>query len=126
MKSVIVSQVCAPVSYLSASVTTQATPSTPAVHMHICFTDTDSFSSKPKFATKSDKDKEARWNSHAWYYLAVTLNQIVLALSVTDRVVACTLVDMYFKVFEEILGSKANADKPGNIEDQSIGPPRRD
>ena len=126
MKSVIVSQVCAPVSDLSASVTTQATPSTPAVHMHICFTDTDSFSSKPKFATKSDKEKEARWNSHAWYYLAVTLNQIVLALSVTDRVVACTLVDMYFKVFEEILGSKANADKPGNIEDQSIGPPRRD
>ena len=112
MKSVIVREVRALVFRLPASTAAQAAPSTPAIHTHIRFTDADSSSSKPKPAAKSDKDKgpEARWNSHAWYYSAVTLNQIVLTPSATDRVVARTLVDTYFEMFEEILGSKVNDD----------------
>ena len=121
MKSVIVREVRALVFRLPASTAAQAAPSTPAVHTHIRFTDADSSSSKPKPAAKSDKEKgpEARWNSHAWYYSAVTLNQIVLTPSATDRVVARTLVDMYFEMFEEILGSKADIDDASNIEEST-------
>ena len=123
MKSVIVREVRALVFRLPASTAAQAAPSTPAVHTHIRFADADSSSSKPKPAAKSDKEKgpEARWNSHAWYYSAVTLNQIVLTPSTTDRVVARTLVDMYFEMFEEILGSKTDVDDSRNIEEQSTG-----
>ncbi|TBU28801.1 CBF-domain-containing protein [Dichomitus squalens] len=118
MKAVIVREVRALVFRLPASTAAQAASSTPAVHTHIRFTDADSSSSKAKPTPKSDKEKgtEGRWNSHAWYYSAVTLNQVVLTPSTADRVVARTLVDMYFEMFEEILGSKTDSDDASDNE----------
>ena len=63
----------------------------------------------------------ARWNSHAWYYASVTLNQVVLTPSAADRAVARTLVDMYFEMFEEILGSKHDDDDGSEDEGHKKG-----
>ncbi|THH28825.1 hypothetical protein EUX98_g5360 [Antrodiella citrinella] len=61
-------------------------------------------------APKKSKDKTKapvmeRWNSHSWYYSAVTLNQIVLTPSEQDRETARSLIEVYFEMFREILGS---------------------
>ncbi|KAI0696997.1 CBF/Mak21 family-domain-containing protein [Cerioporus squamosus] len=115
MKGVIVREVRSLIFRLPASTAAQAAPSSDTpTNSHIRFSD-DSSSSKGKLASK-DKDKAsegslARWNSHAWYYAAVTLNQIVLTPTTADRAVARTLVDMYFEMFEEILGSKRDEDE---------------
>ncbi|RDX44650.1 CBF-domain-containing protein [Lentinus brumalis] len=118
MKGVIVREVRSLIFRLAASTAAQAASSSDApTGSHIRFSD-DSSSSKAKAARK-DKDKAsegslARWNSHAWYYAAVTLNQIVLTPTTADRAVARTLVDMYFEMFEEILGSKHDEDESDN------------
>ena len=115
MKGVIVREVRSLVFRLPASTAAQATPSADAPkNSHIRFSD-DSSSSKSKPARK-DKEKArdgalARWNSNAWYYASVTLNQIVLTPTPADRAVARTLVEMYFEMFEEILGSKRDEDE---------------
>ena len=112
MKGVIVREIRALVFRLPASTAAQATPTDATKPTHIRFDE----SSSGKTKTKS-KEKEktsdgglARWNSHAWYYASVTLNQVVLTPSAADRAVARTLVDMYFEMFEEILGSKHDDD----------------
>ncbi|RPD58303.1 CBF-domain-containing protein [Lentinus tigrinus ALCF2SS1-7] len=115
MKGVIVREVRALIFRLPASTAAQAAPSSDAPkNSHIRFSD-DSSSSKAKAARK-DKEKASegslgRWNSHAWYYASVTLNQVVLTPTTADRAVARTLVDMYFEMFEEILGSKRDEDE---------------
>lgn len=48
-------------------------------------------------------------NIHARYYSVITLNQITLTPS--DQVVAGLLVDLYFKLFEEILHEGARNEK---------------
>ncbi|PIL32656.1 hypothetical protein GSI_05360 [Ganoderma sinense ZZ0214-1] len=115
MKAVIVREVRALVFRLPASTAAQATPS--ASHTHIRFTDDDPSTSKPKPKEKPIY-KDIRWNSHAWYYAAVTLNQVVLTPSAGDRLVARTLVDAYFEMFEEILGSKTDNDDTGSDKDE--------
>lgn len=117
MKAVIVREVRALVFRLPASTAAQATPSAPAVHTHIRFADDDPSTSKHKPKEKAS-DKDSRWNSHAWYYAAVTLNQVVLTPSTSDRVVARTLVDMYFEMFEEVLGSKTDDDDGSDNEER--------
>lgn len=115
MKAVIVREVRSLIFRLPASTAAQANPAPTDApkNTHIRFSD-DSSSSKLKSNSK-EKEKVidgalARWNSHAWYYASVTLNQIVLTPSTADRAVARTLVDMYFEMFEEILGSKHDDD----------------
>ncbi|KAI0808101.1 CBF/Mak21 family-domain-containing protein [Fomes fomentarius] len=115
MKAVIVREVRSLIFRLPASTAAQAnpTPTDAPKNTHIRFSD-DSSSSKPKSNSK-EKEKAsdgalARWNSHAWYYASVTLNQIVLTPSTADRAVARTLVDIYFEMFEEFLGSKHDDD----------------
>ena len=106
MKGVIVREVRSLVFRLPASTAAQATPSADAPkNSHIRFSD-DSSSSKAKPARKDKEGGLARWNSNAWYYASVTLNQIVLTPTTAERAVARTLVEMYFEMFEEILGSK--------------------
>ena len=115
MKGVIVREVRSLVFRLPASTAAQATPSADAPKTsHIRFSD-DSSSSKAK-PVRKEKEKAsegglARWNSNAWYYASVTLNQIVLTPTPADRAVARTLVEMYFEMFEEILGSKRDEDE---------------
>ncbi|KAI0919766.1 hypothetical protein AcV5_001742 [Taiwanofungus camphoratus] len=61
-----------------------------------------------------------RWNSHAWYYAAVTLNQVVLAAGEHDRAVARTLIGVYFEMFQEILGA-AGGSASRDVEDERDG-----
>ncbi|KAI0643202.1 CBF/Mak21 family-domain-containing protein [Trametes meyenii] len=111
MKGVIVREVRSLVFRLPASTSAQAVP-TDAVNKHIRFDDADASSSKSKTKKEAGKDDaSSRWNTHAWYYSSVTLNQIVLTPSATDRTVARMLVDSYFEMFEEILGSKVDNDE---------------
>lgn len=141
MKGVIVREVRALIFRLPSSTAAQAAPANPA-GTHIRFGDADSSSSKPKSKGKKDvaakADPQSRWNSHAWYYASVTLNQVVLTPSTVDRAVARMLVDSYFEMFEEILGSKgdedeaepegevvdAKEDKSGRGKGKDRGPPR--
>ncbi|OJT07307.1 Ribosome biogenesis protein MAK21 [Trametes pubescens] len=141
MKGVIVREVRALIFRLPSSTAAQAAPANPA-GTHIRFSDADASSSKPKSKGKKDAaakaDPQSRWNSHAWYYASVTLNQVVLTPSTVDRAVARMLVDSYFEMFEEILGSKgdedeaepegevvdAKEDKSGRGKGKDRGPPR--
>ncbi|KAI0739517.1 CBF/Mak21 family-domain-containing protein [Daedaleopsis nitida] len=121
MKAVIVREVRSLVFRLPASTAAQATPTAPTdgpKNKHIRFSDDSSGKSKPKNKKENTSASEglARWNSHAWYYAAVTLNQVVLTPSTQDRAVARTLVDMDFEMFDEILGSKADDDRDSDIE----------
>lgn len=137
MKSVIVREVRALIFRLPASTAAQAAPAVEGGEVplkkntHIRFADDATASSAGKSQTQKqeqkrqhnqkqkgkehEKEKEglARWNSHAWYYASVTLNQVVLTPTPGDRAVARTLVDVYFEMFEEILGSKREDDDDG-------------
>lgn len=66
----------------------------------------DGGKSKVKGKDKGEGSSMERWNTHAWYYAVVTLNQIVLSPTESDRAVARTLIGMYFDMFQEILGSR--------------------
>lgn len=50
-------------------------------------------------------------NLHARYYGVITLNQMVLSSSPEDQAVAGLLVDLYFKLFHEILHESARHEK---------------
>ncbi|KAI9058885.1 hypothetical protein FKP32DRAFT_1596755 [Trametes sanguinea] len=120
MKGVIVREIRSLIFRLPASTAAQAAPANSEAK-HIRFDDAHSSSSsssksKAKDATKKDGAPSSRWNTHAWYYSAVTLNQIVLTPSAADRTVARLLVDMYFEMFEEILGSKGDEDEGSDRE----------
>ncbi|KAI0631606.1 CBF/Mak21 family-domain-containing protein [Trametes polyzona] len=116
MKGVIVREVRALIFRLPASTAAQAAP-TASTNTHIRFDDASSSKSKPKAPKKDAGAKDtSRWNTHAWYYASVTLNQVVLTPSATDRTVARMLVDTYFEMFEEILGSKTDEDDPEHEE----------
>ena len=52
------------------------------------------------------KEEKNVWRAHARYYAAITFNQIVLSTSDADRAVARTLIDIYFKLFPEIVGER--------------------
>lgn len=111
MKGVIVREVRSLIFRVTASAATSSTqPSESKQNSHVRFGD-DGEKAKSKGKAK-DKSSHSdgkshtmeRWNSHAWYYASVTLNQVVLTPSEHDRDVARTLVDLYFEMFREILG----------------------
>ncbi|KAH9946569.1 CBF-domain-containing protein [Amylocystis lapponica] len=118
MKSVIVREIKALI-FRPAASTSAVAQAANKPNTHIVFADADT-APKAK-ADKKGKGKEKdggaqnmeRWNTHAWYYAAVTLNQVVLTPSEHDREVARTLVGMYFEMFQEILGAgkKPDTDK---------------
>lgn len=117
MKGVIVREVRALVFRPTASTSSVAATGTDSKqNSHIRFGNDDDKSHKAKGKAKdkaSLKDEKGhtmeRWNSHAWYYSSVTLNQIVLTPSDHDREVARTLIDLYFEMFREILGGSVGA-----------------
>lgn len=79
---------------------------------HIRFGNDSGTPSKAKGKAPHEDEKGHtmdRWNSHAWYYSSVTLNQVVLTPSDHDREVARTLIDLYFEMFREILGGTVNS-----------------
>ncbi|KZT30311.1 CBF-domain-containing protein [Neolentinus lepideus HHB14362 ss-1] len=74
----------------------------PVTNTHVRFSD-----------AKGGAGKGAEWNVHALYYGAVTLNQVVLSHAEADRAVARTLVDVYFKIFEGVVGRAGGGDEDG-------------
>ncbi|KAH9167890.1 CBF-domain-containing protein [Lactarius sanguifluus] len=96
MKAVIIRETTAlimrPTPPPSLRIVSRAKPTT-----HIRFRD------DPKPAPKQEKNV---WRAHARYYAAVTFNQIILSTSDADRAAARMLIDVYFKLFREIVGER--------------------
>ncbi|EJD44509.1 CBF-domain-containing protein [Auricularia subglabra TFB-10046 SS5] len=70
-----------------------------------------------------DKDKEKR-SQRARYYAVITFNQMVL--SAREGAVADRLMDMYFKLFQEMLGEGEEKEKAGDEEgDEGERPKKR-
>ncbi|KAL6303673.1 CBF/Mak21 family-domain-containing protein, partial [Sparassis latifolia] len=114
MKAVVVREVKALIfrPAASTSAVAQAGALVEKVHTHIRFDDDEPKGGGAQGKEKKGKAKDVtpaplaeRWNTHAWYYAAVTLNQIVLTPGEHDRGVARTLIGMYFEMFHEILGT---------------------
>jgi ribosome biogenesis protein MAK21 len=61
------------------------------------------FSSDPTSAPKREKYV---WRAHAQYYEAITFNQTILSTAEADRGAACTLIDVYFQLFREVVGER--------------------
>lgn len=79
-------------------------------NIHIRFADGDE---KPKPKPKDPTTDKG--NPHAKYYAAVTFNQIVLTPA--DRDVSLALLNVYFEMFKEILGTGGvDEDNQGNEE----------
>ncbi|KZT01908.1 CBF-domain-containing protein [Laetiporus sulphureus 93-53] len=90
---------------------------------HIKFTDEPSVEGKAKNKDQTQRGQGRgkaleRWNSHAWYHISVTLNQIVLTPSDANQAVARMLIAMYFEMFEEVLGAER---KNGTGEEKNAG-----
>jgi ribosome biogenesis protein MAK21 len=104
MKAVIVREIRALIFRPAASTSAAAQQALEATakNTHVRFDDDEKPKGKSKYITKGHTME--RWNSHAWYYSAVTLNQVVLTSTDHDRDVARVLIDVYFEMFREILG----------------------
>ncbi|KAF5348324.1 hypothetical protein D9756_010452 [Leucocoprinus leucothites] len=102
MKSIVVREIISLVLKPSPSAPT-TTPTTTPTNKHIRFASPEP-SSKSK-SKKPQQDKKPRSNPHAQYYATITFNQIVLTPSTTDREVAVRLIDIYFELFKDVLGS---------------------
>jgi ribosome biogenesis protein MAK21 len=63
--------------------------------------------SSPEPASKSKSQDKKLANSHAQYYATITFNQIVLTPTSSDREVAIRLIDIYFELFKDVLGSES-------------------
>ena len=125
MKGVIVREIRALIFRpVAPSVTVSSTETAPKQNTKIKFDDPEE---KPASTKKGSKDKQAkvntmeRWNSHAWYYASVTLNQVVLTPNDSGREVARTLIEAYFEMFQEILGSTGKSS--GTSQDYGEEPP---
>ena len=122
MKGIIVREIKTLVFKPTASSSETAQAPGPKQNSHIRFgDDTERKGAKSKDKGKGKVSGEAgkggameRWNSHAWYYAAVTLNQIVLTASDHDRDVARALIDLYFEMFSEILGGSVGGQEGGD------------
>ncbi|KAI6144196.1 ribosome biogenesis protein [Pisolithus tinctorius] len=66
---------------------------------------------KPQPKSKSKADSAARHpvNEHARYYASITLNQIIFRQNEKD--VAMQVIDVYFRLFEDILGEGRSAEE---------------
>ena len=124
MKAVIVREVKAlifrPVASSAAVASASAAAHQEKKHSHIRFDDNEDTKSKASKSSGKETTNERleRWNSHAWYYAAVTLNQVVLTSTEADRAVARTLLGVYFEMFEEILGANRGGGKEREEGDQ--------
>ena len=52
------------------------------------------------------KQEKNTWRAHARYYAAITFNQIVFSSSDAERAVARTLIEVYFKLFREVVSEQ--------------------
>lgn len=117
MKSIVVREIIALVFRPAAPVVPVPTASS----KHIRFGDAPA---KVKGTQSSDKRKDFA-NIHAAYYATITFNQIVLSPSTEDREVARHLINVYFDLFKDLLGSADTVlnDEPSVAEHET--PPAR-
>lgn len=109
MKGVIVREVAALIlrpSHGGASAPAASTTTTGATHLKFG----DDSKPKPKPQVKNIKEKKDLQQEHAKYYGTITLNQIMLTPTESDRAVAIQLINLYFELFKEILGQAAKPD----------------
>lgn len=98
MKSIVVREIIS----LVLKPSTPSAPVNPALaSKHIRFSSPPASKSKPQ----PKQDTKPR-NAHAQYYATITFNQIVLTPSQVDREVAVRLIDIYFELFKDVLGSE--------------------
>ncbi|KAL4071905.1 CBF/Mak21 family-domain-containing protein [Scleroderma yunnanense] len=89
---------------------TTSTPTTAAQNTHIRFNE-DGSGPKSKGQAKPQPDLATKKhvNEHARYYATITLNQIMFLPN--ERDVALQVMDVYFRLFEDILGERRLADE---------------
>ncbi|KAF8840266.1 CBF-domain-containing protein [Paxillus ammoniavirescens] len=92
---------------LRPSTSTPAVAAMPTVNTRIKFTE-DGADPKLKSKGKTDHGSKKNVNDHARYYSTITFNQIVFGAG--DRDVALQVVDVYFRMFEDLLGERKTAD----------------
>ena len=105
MKSVVVREITSLI--LRPSILSVPTTAVVPANNHIRPTSPGSSSKSSKSKLEVQDTKTAR-NSHAQYYATITFNQIVLTPSSTDCEVALRLIDIYFELFQVILGSDSS------------------
>ncbi|EKM74690.1 hypothetical protein AGABI1DRAFT_65411 [Agaricus bisporus var. burnettii JB137-S8] len=93
MKSIVVREI------ISLILKPSAPAAQPPKNQHVRF-------SSPEPATKSKPQVKKTRNAHAQYYATITFNQIVLTPTPSDREVAIRLIDIYFELFKDVLGSE--------------------
>ncbi|KAF5331903.1 hypothetical protein D9611_008891 [Ephemerocybe angulata] len=102
MKSIIVREITSVIFHTPSSSShtpsSTSTPATPA-NKHIRFGD----DSAKKTSKAAVAEKKVAKNGHVQYYAVITLNQIVL--SPGDQAVALQLINIYFDIFRQVLGS---------------------
>ena len=115
MKSVVIREISSLVLRPTRGAST-ATTANGATHLK--FTDD---TPKPKPKTQAKVEKKDLQQDHAKYYSTITLNQIMLVPTESDRAVAVQLIHLYFELFKEILGTPAStvSEDPENKVDHS-------
>ena len=105
MKTIVIREITALVMRpTSAAVSSSLTSAPPAAKLNTHIKFDEDKPSKPEPARPQDR---RTWNANARYYSAITLNQIVLTTSEIDRAAARALMDVYFRVFREVVGEKS-------------------
>ncbi|KIK87379.1 hypothetical protein PAXRUDRAFT_831842 [Paxillus rubicundulus Ve08.2h10] len=92
---------------LRPSTSTSSVAAIPTVNTRIKFTE-DATAQKLKPKDKADHGSKKNVNDHARYYATITLNQIVFGAG--DKDVALQVVDLYFRMFEDLLGEGKTAE----------------
>lgn len=118
MKAVVIREVAALV--LKPLLSTSAAAAPAAAPKHVKFGGDDK-KKKSKSAGQAAVDPHKAAAEHARYYGIITLNQMML--STKERDIAARLVEVYFEVFRELLGSSNSLDAPesGPIDGQTEG-----
>ena len=108
MKSVVVREISSLVLKPRSTGAASTSAKTASGATHLKFNDTPSKPApKSKGKTQEKSDKKDLQQEHSRYYASITLNQIMLSTSETDRGVAKQLISLYFELFKEILGTSS-------------------
>lgn len=117
MKAVIIREITSLISRPTTS--TPATAAPLIQNTHIRF-DKDGSTPKSKPKAQSDPASKKHVNEHACYYATITLNQIMFLPN--ERDIALQVVDVYFRLFEDILGEKKSADENDDARSEASHP----
>ncbi|KIO01911.1 hypothetical protein M404DRAFT_1002652 [Pisolithus tinctorius Marx 270] len=123
MKTVVIREMTSLV--LRPGTSTAATAPPPTQNTYIRFNkDGSDPRPKPQPKSKSKADSAAKHpvNEHARYYASITLNQIIFRQNEKD--VAMQVIDVYFRLFEDILGEGRSAEEEDDDARSEASQPR--